>query len=324
MPSNTKTRKGHSSKRGVKSPLRDVYADVTNRMLAQLEAGTVIWHQRWHSQAVGMPTNLDSGRVYRGLNVFILLFEAMIQGYPTNRWGSYKQITERGGQVRKGEHGTRVVWWSVWRKEIDEDGERKTKRIPLLREYTVFNEAQADWPAETDRRRKQPETETVAVDPIEAAEALIAEYLASGPTLRHGGDRACYMPGPDIIKMPAMADFEGAEHYYSTLYHEATHSTGHSKRLARQGIADGTFGAFGDKVYSEEELVAEMGAAMLTAIAGIEQASTFDDSANYIAHWMGALKADNKIVVRAAAAAQRAVDMVCGVTFDNDEEEGES
>jgi antirestriction protein ArdC len=314
MPSATKTKIRKSM-----NAIRDSYADVTARVLEQLEQGTVIWHQRWHtSLSNSAPTNLDSGKLYRGINVFLLQLEAMEKGYGSNRWATYKQITDRGGQVRKGEKSVQVVFWKILRKEVEVDGEAKTKRIPMLRTFNVFNEEQADWNPETDRRRAV--SERVTVDPVESAEALLADYLATGPSLVHGGARACYRPAMDRIHMPERDDFESADHYYSTLFHEVTHSTGHTKRLARQGIAEGTFGAFGDPVYSFEELVAEMGAAMLCAAADIDLAAVIPDSAAYLAHWRDALKGDNKLIIQAAAAAQKAVDLVVGTSFPDEDE----
>jgi antirestriction protein ArdC len=278
-----------------------------------------MWHKPWVSTDGG-PVNIDSNRRYRGINVFLLEFTAMEKGYSSSRWGSYKQIAARGGQVRKGEKGTLVVFWKILRKEDKVDGETQVKKIPFLRHYTVFNEDQADWDdPETDKRRKP--AERVERDPIEAAQELLTEYLATGPSLSHGGDRAFYVPSSDSIRLPHIGDFKSAEHYHSTLFHEVTHSTGHSKRLARDGIAQGSFGRFGDAVYSKEELIAEMGAAMLCGVAGIDQAATIPETAAYLAHWRDALRADNKLIVQAAAQAQKAADLVLGTTFDTNKEE---
>lgn len=299
--------------------IKDTYSEVTNRVLEALEAGTVIWHKPWSSQAtVQGPVNIDSNKDYRGINIFLLNLTALEKGFTSHRWGTYKQIQERGGQVRKGEKSTQVVFWKLLAKDIEVDGETRTKRIPLLRTYNVFNEEQADWDAETDRRRQVDVRPTV--DPVEAAEGVIAQYLATGPSLTHGGDRAFYAPPFDRITVPRREDFESLDHYYSTLYHEVTHSTGHTKRLARDGIAEGTFGKFGDPVYSKEELVAEMGAAILCAVAGVDQAATIPATAAYLAHWRDALKGDNKLIVQAAAQAQKAVDLVLGTKFAEEEE----
>jgi len=310
----TKTRKSTCRK-----PRKDAYEEITAKVLAALNEGTVMWHKPWHTTGDSFPVNIDSNRRYRGINVFLLDFTAMQMGYGSPRWGTYRQIAARGGQVRKGEKGTEVVFWKILKKEQEIDGEKQEVKIPMLRFYTVFNEDQADWDPENDRRR--PVAERVERDPVEAAEEILAEYLATGPDVRHGGDRAFYRPGGDFIMLPHIGDFDSVEAYHSTKFHEVTHSTGHTKRLAREGIADGTFGAFGDPVYSKEELVAEMGAAMLCGIAGIDQAATIPETAAYLAHWRDALQGDNKLIVQAAAQAQKAVDLVLGTTFDNEEEE---
>jgi antirestriction protein ArdC len=311
MPTATKTRKTNKSN----SPLRDTYANTTARVLAALEAGTVIWQKPWTS-SIEPPTSLATGKLYRGINVFLLLLENLEKGYHSPYWGTYKQITERGGQVRKGEKSTEIVFWKLLRKEEEVDGQLRIKSIPMLKSYNVFNSEQADW---AEGAKLPLIADRTQVDPIAAAEELVAEYLAQGPSLTHDGGRAFYRPLTDEITVPERDDFVSADHYYSTLFHEITHSTGHSKRLARPGIAEGTFGAFGDPVYSYEELVAEMGAAMLSAVAGIDQ-TTIPATAAYLAHWRDALKGDNKLIVQAAAQAQKAVDLVLGTTFEKDEE----
>jgi antirestriction protein ArdC len=312
MATATKTR----PRRKATTSFKDTYADVTARVIAALEAGTVIWQKPW-TTAIEVPTSLSTGKAYRGINVFLLMLEGMEKGYRSSHWGTYKQIAERGGQVRKGEKSTEIVFWKILRKEEEANGETITKKIPMLRTFNVFNIDQADW---ADDAKLPVVAERVEVDPIEAAEAVLADYLATGPTLRHGGGRAFYRAATDTIQVPVREDFTSVDHYYSTLFHEATHSTGHTSRLGRPGIADGTFGAFGDPVYSTEELVAEMGAAMLSAIAGIDQQATIPATAAYLAHWRDALKGDNKLIVQAAAQAQKAVDLVLGTTFENKEE----
>jgi antirestriction protein ArdC len=299
--------------------VRDAAEETSKKIIAALKAGTVPWQKTWKSNgSSGLPTSLSTGRPYRGVNVFTLWLTGAAAGYASNLWGTYKQISERGGQVRKGEKSTDIVFWKIIEKTDDEG---KLKKIPLLRLFHVFNIDQADW-ADNARLPKVAEpVEGEAVDPIEAAEALVAEYLAKGPSLGHGGDRACYQPAADHVQMPALADFVSAEAYHSTLYHELTHSTGHDSRLKRDGIAQGTFGAFGDKVYSNEELIAEMGAAILCSVAGIEQAATLDNSASYLAHWIKALEGDSSLIIKAASAAQKGVDRILGTTFDNKEEE---
>jgi len=314
MAATTKSKPKPRHEGRVTKVVRDAAEVTTNKILEALKADIVPWQQEWTGNT-GLPTSLATGKLYRGVNVFTLWLTGAAAGYASNLWGTYRQIQERGGQVRKGEKSTEIVFWKIIEKKVD--GEDKVKKIPLLRLFHVFNIDQADW-AEGARLPAVPER--TQVDPIEAAEALLADYLAGGPSLAYGGDKAYYKPGADHIQMPARDDFTSAEAFYSTLYHEASHSTGHSKRLSREGIAQGTFGAFGDKVYSQEELVAEMGAAILCAIAGIEQKATLDNSAAYIAHWVKALSDDHSLIIKAASAAQKAVDLIVGTTFDNGEE----
>lgn len=285
--------------------VRDAAEETTNKILAALEAGTVIWHQEW-TGGNSFPTSLSTGKRYGGSNVLVLWITALNKGYASNLWGTYKQISERGGQVRKGEKSVEIIRPITFEKE-QADG--TVKKFHILRLFHVFNVDQADW-AE-DARLPKVAVRT-PVEAIEAAEALVAGYLADGPSLGHGGDRAFYRPSADHIQLPPRDAFNSAEALYSTLYHEATHSTGHSSRLERPGIAEGSFGAFGDAVYSYEELVAELGAAMLCAIAGIEQKATLDSSAAYIAHWVKALKDDKNLIVQAASAAQKAIDLIIG------------
>jgi antirestriction protein ArdC len=295
---------------------KDIAADVTAKIIEQLRQGVVIWHKPWKS-VVQLPTSLTTGKPYRGVNVFLLGFTAELAGYSSPFWGTYKQIAERGGQVRKGEKSTDVVFWKILFKETENgNGEAVTKKIPFLRSYNVFNVDQADWPEGS----KKPEGDVTPsdVDPIEAAEQLAGEYLATGPSLNHGGDRAYYRPSTDSVQLPHLEAFGQAESYYSTLYHELTHSTGHESRLKRTGIAEGTFGPFGSAVYSTEELVAEMGAAILCAHAGIEQTATVEASAAYLQHWLNVLQSDDKLIISAASAAQKAVDRILGTTFESD------
>jgi antirestriction protein ArdC len=261
---------------------------------------------------VRVPTSLATGKAYRGINVFLLDFEALAKGYASPYWGTYKQVGERGGQVRRGEKSTQIVFWKLLDRSDVVDGKPVARKIPLLRLFHVFNVDQCDWSADA----KLPAVPVPGpVGAIEHARALVADYLDHGPTLAHGGDAAYYRPGTDAVQMPPLDAFQSAEHYYSTLYHELAHSTGHDSRLKRDGIAQGTFGRFGDPVYSFEELVAEMSAAMCCLLAGINQAATLPSSASYLAHWVSALRGDASLIIKAASAAQKAVDLLAGTTF---------
>jgi antirestriction protein ArdC len=234
--------------------------------------------------------------------------------------------------VRRGEKSTSVVWAgkiTVPKKDaagnvVLKDGKPVMVQIYPLKFFPVFNLDQCSFPEGTKGAKLIEKltavSEVTPVERDEAAEALVADYLANGPSLAHGGNSAHYVPAQDHIQMPPIESFDSSAHYVSTLYHELTHSTGHDSRLKREGIAAGTFGGFGSKVYSEEELVAEIGAAMLTALAGIDQAAIFDNSAAYVQHWISKLESDNKLIYRAARDAQKAVDCILGTTFKDEDE----
>jgi antirestriction protein ArdC len=236
--------------------------------------------------------------------------------------------TPRG--VRKGEKSTEIIKWLFLEKAAtDENGKPITKKdgSPLIKRFAVprifhvFNADQCEFPEDSKGVPAMPAPQEDDKTPIEVAEALVASYLEGGPSLGHGGDSAFYRPSADHVQMPEFADFTSAEAYYSTLYHELTHSTGHDSREAREGVAKGTFGPFGSEVYSQEELVAEIGAAFLCGIAGIAQEATFNNSVAYIKHWLGALKDDKNLIIRAGSQAQKAVDRILGTTFQEDEDE---
>lgn len=285
-----------------------VYEIVTERICELLENGTVPWHQPWNPE-LGLPRSLSTGKLYRGVNVWLL--GSSMYGSPW--WGTYKNIAERGGQVRKGEHSTLVVFWKrTERNVIDEQtGDAIERSGFLLRYYRVFNVEQCDG-------LEVPETPGVEAhehEPIEAAQAIVDGYIsrAGAPRLTYGGERACYSPSLDLLCMPQADTFESAEDFYSTIFHEITHSTGHSSRLDRKELLE--FHSFGDESYSREELVAEMGASMLSGLAAIDQL-TLPNSAAYISHWIKVLRGDTRLVVTAAAQAQRASDYVIGVEYD--------
>lgn len=285
----------------------EIYEKVTDRIIAQLEAGTVPWVKPWTpSGAVrptgGLPVNV-SGRAYRGINTLILMVAGM--PYASNVWLTYQQARKLGGHVRKGEKGTTVVLWKKGRTYTEQNaaGEDVERRGFFATTFTVFNVEQCEGlPVDI-----APALATVA--PSE----LVADYLSEGgPKLRHGGDRAYYSPSGDVVTMPKPASFGSYEAYLSTLYHELVHSTGHADRLAR--LERGA--VFGDHAYSKEELVAELGAAFLCERSGIERPELTGNSAAYIAHWLGVLKSDRKLLVQAAAAAQKACDHILNEELD--------
>jgi antirestriction protein ArdC len=279
-----------------------VYEYVTERILKQLESGTVPWHKPWRtSDGLMFPTNYASKKTYRGVNVFLLGVACWEHGFASNYWLTYTQAQELGGFVRKGSKSEMVVFWKILERENPEAVDAKDY-IPMLRYYRVFNLEQIDG---IEKPHIDGLNEFV---PIEQAQS-IAQAYGKNLTIRHGGNRACYRFQDDSIEMPQREAFEAPEEYYSTLFHEFTHSTGHEKRLNRSGVTE--MHSFGDEIYSKEELIAEMGAAMLCAMAGIEN-KTINNSAAYIQGWLKQLKDDAKLVVYAAANAQKASDFILG------------
>jgi antirestriction protein ArdC len=270
------------------------YDRITAAILQRLTDGVVPWHRPW---TAGMPRNLVSRRPYRGINVWLTLSA----GFASPDWLTLTQANALGGGIQRGARGTPVVFWQ-W-DEADEEDESHARRRPLVRTYTVFNLEQTtgiDVPGEPD---------TPAGPPLARCEAVVA-YMPQRPAIQPGAVRAAYAPQLDVISMPHAAWFDTPDGYFSTLYHELTHSTGHPSRLHRATLTDAC--PFGSPTYSQEELVAEMGAAFLCGVCGIEN-QTVDNSAAYIASWVGVLKRDTRMVILAAAQAQRAADFIQGV-----------
>ncbi len=248
---------------------RNVYAEVTAKIISQLEAGTIPWRKPWNAA----PASYISKRPYRGVNVWLLDSD-----YRFPLWLTFQQAKKLGGYVKKGERGTQIIFWNWMEKEsVDADtGEEKVKKFAILKCYTVFNVGQCEG----------IDVEIATIEPIASAEEIIANY-ENPPALKIGGDRATYNPKLDVIHIPAMETFESPAAYYSTLFHEHIHSTGHSSRLDRQCMMDIQFGS---DEYSEEELIAEMGAAFLCSMSCTELiAKTIESSASYIDHWRSRL-----------------------------------
>lgn len=293
----------------------DVYQIVTDRILALLEQGTIPWQKPWGSAQGGIaPTNFVSKRPYRGMNVFLL----SCSGFGCPYWVSFKQAKELGGSIRKGEHGFPVIFWQ--RKERkDDDGNLiyengKPTFYMVLRYYTVFNLEQTEgikW--------EKPEPVSGDFGTIAACERIV-ENMPQRPAIRHKGDGAYYSPMLDLVNMPPRESFTSGEAYYSTLFHELVHATGHASRLNRKGVSNEVEAnrSFGSGDYGREELVAEMGAAFLCGASGIINQS-INNSAAYLKSWIKTIKEDNKIVVIAAAQAQKAADFILGTKFGAEE-----
>lgn len=284
----------------------DMYADVTAQVLAALDAGTVPWRMPW--SPAGHMNPLTNVR-YRGVNPLLCELAQFNGQFERPLWATFKQIAAAGGKVRKGEHGTRLTYFRFIEKpdpdgtHTNAAGERVSRRAMLTR-FVVFNVAQADGLELPDN----PDSSRVH-DPITACERIAAGYVGrGGPTVVHGSPQASYGPHTDTVSVPAPERFESGESYYSVLWHELAHSTGHANRLARPDLLAPNSDR---KAYAREELTAEITAAMLCGQAGILPAR-LDQSAAYIANWRRRLADDPRCVVIAAQRAQHAADLILG------------
>ncbi len=281
-------------------------------MIAALERGTVPWHRPWSASTGGRPKSLSTGRPYTGINTWLLSLTSFERGYTSPWWGTFRQIKELGGTVKKGqnrENGSGATYITLWKTFTPKDAQAdpdtgQVRQASVARLYSVFNAGQTEGlPA---RYYPQPGSEPAQ---IERAEDAIGAYLAQprAPKLDHdGGSRAFYKIGADEIHLPTPSSFESADHYYATAYHEMVHSTGHPSRL---DIPESGNNHFGDGKYSREELRAEMAAAFLAAETGLDS-GLFDNSASYINSWLEELRSDRKLVIAAASAGQKAADLV--------------
>jgi antirestriction protein ArdC len=282
---------------------RDIAAEVTEKLIAALEAGTLPWRKPWATEGAtigGLPYSVTSRARYRGINVLLLSLSQSVNGFRSSGWMTYNAAQEVGAHVRKGEKGTLVTFYKTLEKNERNEatGEDETKRIPLLRHFTAFNLDQIDDLPESIVAKHMPSA-------ADMASTDVADWLATrlpGVTVKHGYDHAAYYPSHDEIRMPARSAFTSEAAYVGTLLHEATHATGAKNRLDRLN----DYGSDDGRAF--EELVADIGASMLCAALGRD----FDlgEHASYVASWLKILKNDKRAIFRAAAAAQKAVDMI--------------
>ncbi|MEK5394044.1 zincin-like metallopeptidase domain-containing protein [Margalitia sp. FSL K6-0131] len=277
--------------------MSNVYELVTEKIIEKLEEGVIPWRKPWtNANAVNWKTQ----KPYRGINTMLL---------EPGEYATFKQIKEAGGKVKKGAKGHIVVFWKWIEKENEESN--KIEKIPFLRYYKVF-----EINSQVEGLESKRSTETYEHNPIEKAEAIFKGYI-NCPDYTFNPGQAVYYPTLDVINCPPLKDFKVAEEFYCTLFHEMVHSTGHKSRLERKGITNQAV-AFGDEVYSKEELIAEMGASFLCNVAGIDTI-TIENSAAYIQSWLRALKDDKTMVVKAASQAQKATDYILGISFQEQE-----
>lgn len=276
---------------------RDVYAIITNRIVEQLERGNVPWRKPWRE--AGPPMNLISRKPYRGINLMLL----GSLGYDLNCFLTFKQVKELGGSVIKGEKPCPVVFWKVEEK-VDEVTKEKTNTF-FLRYHNVYNVAQCEKLPEN----KIPVIEFYPNNSIQKCEEIVAN-MQQAPTIKYVKELAYYSTKYDYVSVPPMGNFESSEKFYGTLFHELIHSTGHTSRLNRNELME--MNPFGSKVYSIEELTAEIGACYLNSLAGIDNEG-MDNNVAYIQSWLEKLQNNKKFIFYASSNAQKAVDFILGI-----------
>jgi antirestriction protein ArdC len=282
---------------------RDLYSEVSARIVAELEKGAAPWVKPWSATpGANTPCNAVSNRPYSGCNV-VLLWMAQTAGYRTPRYLTFKQAIEVGGHVRKGERGYKVYFVKQLEIKEDADGTSPSRLVPMMREYTVFNVDQCEnLPARivASRARKPRNSDE--------RDTTIDEFLAStGAIIQEGAGEAFYRPREDTISLPRFEDFKNAAHFYSTALHELGHWSGHKSRLARD-----LRHRFGERAYAAEELVAELCSAFLCAEFSIDGDLRH---AGYIQNWIGLLKADSRAFFTACSKAQAAADFLRGLAL---------
>lgn len=293
----------------------NIYEEVTNQIIAQLEAGVAPWRKPWATVGGGMPANIVSGNAYRGVNVVLLWGTSQAKGYDSNLWGTFRQWKKLGGHVNRGERATKIVFWRVVEETVTDraTGEEQEERRFFARQYSVFNLDQCGG-EKLDRFRPVPVEPNEFQDFGPAEEAI----AATGADIRHGGGQALFSPLKDYIQLPVKESFKAPANYYSTALHELTHWTGHESRLDRLE----KLVRFGDQSYAAEELVAELGAAFLTATLGVPNAP-IQDNAAYLDHWLEVLKSDSKAIFTASTAATAAADYILSFSRETETAEDE-
>ena len=282
----------------------DVMERVVARLVDAIEAGAADWQMPWRTLAsTGWPTNAATGHRYSGGNVLALYLAAADRSYPTARWATYKQWSALGAQVRKGERGTRGLFWKLTERDADDDTVTTDDTTPTpqrsawARVFTVFNAAQVD---------NDPNADAAPLDlsPLERDARAETFFAAVPASVRWGAGNPCYRPADDDVLMPTFDAFTTSADAYATLAHELGHWTGHPTRLAR------THGkGFGDDAYAAEELVAELSAAFTCAVVQIDTVAR-TDHAGYLAHWTWMLRAQPAVLWTVASKAQVATDWV--------------
>lgn len=295
----------------------DIYDRITDKVIAGLETKGLQWFRPWNAGAASAPINWATGKRYNGINVFMLSAAMADHGYSANEWLTFKQAKDNGGQVRKGSKSEFVVFWNISFKTEDgrwfpnEAALRKAGLTPAQatklfkpRWFNVFNIDQIEG--------LEAKHTVEPIEPI-ASDRYDAEWVYDGyegrPSLAHGGEAAFYSPSKHLVKMPLRETFATDAHYWGTMFHELTHSTGHESVLNREGVAK--MNGFGTERYAKEELVAEIGSQYLLGFAGIP--ADDENSQAYINGWVSKLKLDKKLALSAAQQAMHAANRILGL-----------
>jgi len=289
-----------------------LFDEITDKIIAELEAGHVPWVQPWRTATDGaplaMPRNAATGRRYGGINILLLWSAATERGFAAQSWITFRQALSLGGHVRKGERGATVVYADRFvpadeKRRACEAGD-EAQAIPFLKRFTVFNTDQCDdLPAEIATCATPP--------PPGMIEPTVDNLIkAIGIDFRIGGDRAFYVPAEDYVQVPPPAAYFEPINWHRTALHEIGHASGHPSRLNRD-----LSGSYGTRKYAFEELIAELNAAFCCASLGITPTVRHAD---YIASWLEVLREDNRAIIRAASQASRAADYILGFLLDSD------
>jgi len=286
---------------------------IVDMVIEGLENGTVPWRKTWKGVS---PMNAFSEREYRGFNIFYLSYVCAELGYAYPLFGTFKQIADAGGRVKKGEKSFPIVYWKITEGKVEKDGDEEKKLIKRFTPfyYNVFNLFQTE---SIDIKNYTAKYSTKINNPLEICEKVI-NYMPNPPRIVHDdSSRAFYRPFSDMVNVPEIQYFDDSEEYYSTTFHELGHATGHSGRLNR---FEDNRAVFGKNSYDYEELVAEMTATLLCSHCGIEQ--TVENSVAYLTGWAKFLKEERKSTLFGAATkAQAAVNYILGKAIEDEQPE---
>lgn len=269
-----------------------IYEKITNQIIEAIESGNLKWMKSWSG---GLPSSFVSKKSYRGVNAFMCQLHRFRNDFNSTKFLTFNQVKALGGHVKKDAKSIPIIYYMMREVKEEVDGEMVTKTFPMMKSYNVFNIEQTTI----------KDTEKVKdFNNITECDKIIKGYK-NKPKFNIGSPS--YNPKTDIINMPNKNDFNSEEEYYSTTFHEMVHSTGHETRLNREGII-GTI-AFGSEIYSQEELIAELGSCFLCGHARIEK-STINNSSAYIQSWLKNLKSDKRFIFRAMTKAQKSIDLI--------------